>query len=119
MTHGPRKVHPWKAERPGAAATRTDPGPNHTLAVFDVPDDKARRKLGELCKDYGLDRFQWSAFEGELSRTRREELFDRGKRLLAGAPGGGKLVVVSIGERELAGALRAHEKGTEPEKAAG
>ena len=106
-----RPDRPWQGERPGAALGRTEPDPLHTLAVFDVPDDKARRKLGELCKDYGLHRFQWSAFEGDLSRNRREELFDRGRRLLSGAPGGGKLFVVAIGTRELAEALRVEEPG--------
>jgi CRISPR-associated protein Cas2 len=81
------------------------------LAVFDVPEDRARRKLGELCKDYGLSRFQWSAFEGPLSRNRREELFERGKRLLEAAVGGGRLFVVAIGARELAEALRVEEAG--------
>ncbi len=112
-----KPARPWEAERPGAALRRTEPGPLHTLAVFDVPDDNARRKLGELCKDYGLHRFQWSAFEGELSRNRREELFDRGRRLLAAAPGGGKFFVVAVGAREMAEALRATERG--PAAAAG
>lgn len=101
---------------------RLDAAANHTLVVFDVPSDKARRKLGELCKDYGLSRFQWSAFEGALSRTRREELFDRARRLLAGAAGGGKLLVVPIADRELAAAMRTHEAGAKtsgPKEAAG
>lgn len=103
---------PWHHPRPGVANARLDPEPAHTLVVFDVPDDKARRRLGELCKDYGLARFQWSAFEGELSRNRREEFGDRARDLLADAPGGGKLFVVAIGARELAAALRVHELGT-------
>lgn len=105
------RPRPWRAERPGAAVGRTDPGPAHSLVVFDVPEDRARRKLGELCKDYGLKRFQWSAFEGELTRNRREELYERGRRLLAAAVGGGRLFVVAIGARELAEALRIEEPG--------
>ena len=115
----PTRRAPWHAERPGSALARTGPEPNHTLVVYDVSDDKARHKLGELCKDYGLARFQWSAFEGELSRNRREELFDRARTLLAHAPGGGKLFVVAIGPRELGAAYRITEKGTDPVEAAG
>lgn len=111
-----RRTQPWKGARPGLALTRGEPEAKHTLAVFDVPDDKARRKLGELCKDYGLARFQWSAFEGELSRNKREELFERGKRLLAAAKGGGKLLVTAIGPRELIGAMRTKEDGPDEAK---
>ncbi|WP_169796528.1 CRISPR-associated endonuclease Cas2 [Chondromyces crocatus] len=109
MNDRPRK--PWKAERPGAALGRSEPGPAHLLAIFDVSDDRARRKLTELCKDYGLTRFQWSAFEGQLTRNRREELFDRGKRLLDDAVGGGRFFIVGIGAREQAESLRLDTPG--------
>jgi CRISPR-associated endonuclease Cas2 len=109
MSRGTRR--PRKLARPGLASTRGDPPATHTLAVFDVSCDRARFRLGELCKDYGLHRFQWSAFEGQLSRNKREELFERGKRLLAGAVGGGKFVVLAVGARELAEALRTEEAG--------
>src|SRR5579884_2244617 len=109
---GLRKARPWQGTRPGSATPLADPPADHTLVVFDVPSDKARRKVGELCKDYGLRRFQWSAFEGPMSRTRREELYERVRRLLASAEGGGKLLVVAVAERELAGALRTVERGT-------
>jgi CRISPR-associated protein Cas2 len=87
------------------------------MVLFDVPDDKARRRLGELCKDYGLARFQWSAFEGPLSRNLREELFDRGRNLLAETIGGGKLMVIAVGARERANELRVVEPGPEHEAA--
>jgi CRISPR-associated protein Cas2 len=103
---------PWKARRPGVAATRGDPPATHTLAIFDISDDATRTKVGEMCKDYGLKRFQWSSFEGPLSRNKREELFDRARLLIAKSPGGGRLLVIAIGDRELAAALRAEEKGT-------
>jgi CRISPR-associated protein Cas2 len=106
-----RKTTPWKAARPGLALTRGEPEPQHTMVIYDVPEDKARRRLGELCKDYGLHRFQWSAFEGELSRNHREELYDRGRGVLAAAEGGGKLLVVAVGARERANELRAAERG--------
>ncbi len=76
------------------------------MVVFDVPSDKARRKLGEICKDYGLVRFQWSAFEGEMTRNRREELFDRACRLLNQADGAGKLLITPVAAREHANEMR-------------
>jgi CRISPR-associated protein Cas2 len=113
----PRKIQPWKGTRPGLALTRTEPQPNHTLVIFDVPHDRTRTRLGELCKDYGLARFQWSAFEGSLSKNHREELHDRARRMLAAAVGGGKLLVVAVGEREHKSQLRTVEPGRGEEKA--
>lgn len=47
------------------------------LVVYDITSDKARGKVAELCKDYGLDRIQYSAFLGDLSRNHQEELILR------------------------------------------
>lgn len=49
----------------------------HCLVVYDISDDKVRNHVAELCKDYGLDRIQYSAFLGILSRTHQEELLLR------------------------------------------
>jgi CRISPR-associated protein Cas2 len=51
-----------------------------TLVIYDIPDDKLRNKLASICKDYGLERIQFSAFVGSLSWNRREELFLRLKK---------------------------------------
>lgn len=53
-----------------------------TLVIYDVPDDKIRNRLAVACKDYGLQRVQWSAFLGFLNHNRREELQERLKRTL-------------------------------------
>ena len=45
-----------------------------TLVIYDVVDDKLRLKVANKCKDYGLKRIQYSAFFGEMSTNRREEL---------------------------------------------
>lgn len=45
-----------------------------TLLIYDIPDDRARTKIADVCLDYGLLRIQFSAFLGELSRTHQEEL---------------------------------------------
>lgn len=53
-----------------------------TLVIYDIVDDRLRTKISETCKDYGLQRIQYSAFLGDLNRNRREELQQRLKRLL-------------------------------------
>ena len=46
----------------------------HCLVVYDIPDDNKRAKVAEVCLDYGLDRIQYSAFQGVLAWTHQEEL---------------------------------------------
>ncbi|HHY69159.1 MAG TPA: CRISPR-associated endonuclease Cas2 [Bacillota bacterium] len=46
----------------------------NTLVIYDIVEDKARNKVAEICKDYGLERIQWSAFFGKTNRNRREEM---------------------------------------------
>lgn len=49
----------------------------YTLVLYDISNNKLRNIAAETCKDYGLERIQWSAFLGYLSRNRREELFHK------------------------------------------
>lgn len=58
-----------------------------TLLIYDIPDDRARTKIADVCLDYGLLRIQFSAFMGELSRTHQEELMLQIKRRLGRKPG--------------------------------
>ena len=53
-----------------------------TLLIYDIPDDRARTRVADVCLDYGLMRIQYSAFMGELSRTHQEELLLQIKRRL-------------------------------------
>lgn len=46
----------------------------YTLLIYDISNDRIRKKIAEKCKDYGLHRVQWSAFRGKLNHNRREEL---------------------------------------------
>lgn len=104
---GLARTRPWQAERPGAAAARQAATDElFTLVAFDVPCDKARRRVGEICKDYGLTRAQWSVFEGPMSRNRREELSGRIARILEGAEGGGRAAIFPIGKQEASWAWR-------------
>lgn len=47
------------------------------FVVYDIVDDRIRGRVANTCKDYGLERVQYSAFSGELDITRRSELFTR------------------------------------------
>lgn len=58
------------------------------LVVYDIPDDRLRTQIADLCLDYGLDRIQYSAFLGErMTRNLMEELMQRIHRVLKGKPG--------------------------------
>jgi CRISPR-associated protein Cas2 len=51
-----------------------------SLVIYDIPDDRLRAKVADICLDYGLDRIQYSAFLGEMDHNRREELLQKVKR---------------------------------------
>jgi CRISPR-associated protein Cas2 len=48
-----------------------------TLVIYDISHDGARQNVADVCLDYGLDRVQYSAFSGELSRNHQEMLMLR------------------------------------------
>jgi len=48
-----------------------------TLVIYDIEDDRSRNKVAEACKDFGLQRLQYSCFRGTLSANKREELLER------------------------------------------
>jgi CRISPR-associated protein Cas2 len=52
------------------------------FVFYDIPSDRIRNKVGTLCKDYGLERIQFSGFSGLLNRNMREELFLRLEALI-------------------------------------
>lgn len=54
----------------------------YVILIYDIPDDRIRHRVSERCKDYGLERIQYSAFAGEIDRNRREELMMRLKKTL-------------------------------------
>lgn len=51
-----------------------------SLVIYDIPSDKLRNKVADICLDYGLERIQFSAFLGEINHNRREELLQRIRR---------------------------------------
>lgn len=48
-----------------------------TLVIYDIEDDRVRGRIANACKDYGLERIQYSAFCGALDASRRGELAAR------------------------------------------
>ncbi len=54
----------------------------HCLLIYDIPHDGARAKTADICLDYGLDRLQYSAFTGRLSKGQQEELLLKIKKKL-------------------------------------
>lgn len=58
-----------------------------TLVLYDVQDDKRRAKVMNACKDYGLARWQYSAYHGRLTGAARRELETRLERALGDSPG--------------------------------
>jgi len=45
-----------------------------TLIVFDIGNDKLRTHIENACLDYGMQRTQFSLFQGELDAQRRRKL---------------------------------------------
>lgn len=86
-----------------------------TYVLYDIPDDGVRTKIAEVCKDYGLERIQFSAFSGALTRNMREELFLRLRDTLGARPG--KILLQPVCEKDIRLGLRVENEdvGTEPE----
>jgi len=71
---------------------------NRVLLIYDIENDRARTKIADACLDYGLDRIQFSAFAGDLSRNHQEELMLRLTHLLG--EGKGNIKLIAIGTQE-------------------
>jgi CRISPR-associated protein Cas2 len=69
-----------------------------TYVVYDIGDDRVRGRVASACKDYGLERIQYSAFRGSLDTSRRNELATR----LADTLGQeiGRILVLPVCERD-------------------
>ena len=47
------------------------------LLIYDIPDDRKRTKIADICLDYGLDRIQYSAFSGNIPATIKKNYFKK------------------------------------------
>jgi CRISPR-associated protein Cas2 len=76
------------------------------LLIYDIPDDRARQKVADACLDYGLERIQYSAFGGDLTRTHQRALFTEIRRRLGRKAGNVQLFPLDQkawnGRREIA-----------------
>lgn len=84
------------------------PDETFCVVVYDVVKDRIRSRISETCLDYGLERFQFSAFWGSLPASRRKELFYRLCELLGKSPG--RILVQPVGAEDLARRLVLHQK---------
>ncbi|MCP5099016.1 MAG: CRISPR-associated endonuclease Cas2 [Chloroflexi bacterium] len=64
------------------------------LLIYDIPDDRRRTKIADACLDYGLDRIQYSAFSGDISRNLQAELFLKVCDILGKKPGNIQIIPV-------------------------
>ena len=46
------------------------PGETAVYVFYDIEDDRIRQKTARVCKDYGLERTQFSGFVGYLSQCK-------------------------------------------------
>jgi len=77
----------------------------HLILVYDIADDRIRAKIADACLDYGLDRIQFSAFTGQLSRNHQEELMLHIAKVLGKKPG--NVMLIPFCDRDWAQRLEA------------
>lgn len=65
-----------------------------TLVIYDIDDDTVRKRVAEACLDTGLERVQYSAFRGDLSHNRRQELRIQISELMRDANGNIQFYVI-------------------------
>ena len=44
------------------------------LICYDIVEDPIRNQVSYVCKEYGLDRIQYSVFFGKLNKTQKKEI---------------------------------------------
>lgn len=70
------------------------------LVVFDISSNRIRTKVGKLCFDFGLMRFQMSCFYGEISSADRVILFKKMEDLLGDEEG--YVLIQPLGREDVA-----------------
>jgi CRISPR-associated protein Cas2 len=85
----------------------------HVVVLYDIQIDRLRTKISETCLDYGLERVQYSAFHGKLTRNKREELFLRLTSILDDKPG--KILMQPVCEKDLKSARSVENEGSAEE----
>ncbi|RKX74596.1 MAG: CRISPR-associated endonuclease Cas2 [Spirochaetes bacterium] len=70
-----------------------------TYVIYDIEEDKTRNKVAEACKDYGLERVQYSTFLGSLNQNKRGELYLRLFKLLGKKAG--KIIILPVCDKDV------------------
>ncbi len=74
------------------------PGEVLVYVFYDIEDDKIRTRAARVCKDYGLERTQFSGFMGYLSTNRREEMAIKLRDVLG--KNNGKILIQPVCEKD-------------------
>lgn len=82
------------------------------LVIYDIPSNRLRHRVAEACKDFGLERFQWSGFRGALSSSHRRDLLARLRRELGEEPA--RVLVLPVCEADLKKAVEIVTGGKQP-----
>ena len=72
----------------------------HTYVIYDIVKDRVRKKIADVCLDYGLKRIQYSAFQGDINTTRRRALEDKLTEQLGKTEG--KIEILSVCAKDFA-----------------
>jgi CRISPR-associated protein Cas2 len=70
----------------------------HTYVIYDIVENRPRKKVSEACLDYGLQRIQYSAFMGNINSTRRGALEKRLTQELGNNEG--KIEIIPVCEKD-------------------
>ena len=79
------------------------------FVFYDIEIDRIRNRVSEICKDYGLERIQFSGFAGRLNRNKREELFLKMTNVIK--EGSGKILVLPVCEKDFKNILEYIKEG--------
>ena len=74
------------------------PGEIVTYVFYDIEEDRIRNRTARACKDFGLERTQFSGFIGYLSKNKREELAVRLRDVLG--KNTGKILIQPVCEKD-------------------
>lgn len=74
------------------------PGEVMVYVFYDIEKDKIRNRVAKVCKDFGLERTQFSGFIGYLSKNRREEVGIQLRDLLG--ENNGKILIQPVCEKD-------------------
>ena len=70
----------------------------HVVVFYDISSNRIRKKVADTCADYGLDRTQFSAFVGDLTRSQQREIMLKVRNLLGDQPGA--LLLIPVNKKE-------------------